>query len=228
VNTSRPGDFVIHTITRGGSLLFGIGVDATGTNGTERARLDSAGNFGINTFFPSAKLHVNGTVRLQNLTTGTGRVLVVNDSGYVFLSTATSSRVADTNSATADVAALQQEVSTLKQALADIQAQVAALKSGSLQVVTNAATTESFVLANAPNPFNGSTTIKYAYPGTATKAFLTVTDLNGKPVKRFDLKANSGNSVTLTLDGSATAGTYIYALEVDGRVVESKKMVYNK
>lgn len=223
--TSRPGDFVIHTITRGGSLLFGLGTDAAGTNGVERARFDSVGNFGINTFFPSAKLHVNGAVRFQNLPTGTGRILVVNDSGYVVVSSTSASRVADTSNS-ADVTALKEEVSALKQALADVQAQIATLKSGSLQVVTN--TTTSFVLANAPNPFNGSTTIKYAYPGTASKAFLTVRDLNGKPVKRFDLKANSGSSVTLTLDGSATAGTYIYALEVDGKVVESKKMVYNK
>jgi hypothetical protein len=54
-----------------------------------------------------------------------------------------------------------------------------------------------------------------------------VTDLSGKQIKRFDLKANSGNSVTLTLDG-AIAGTYIYSLEVDGRIVESKKMVFTK
>lgn len=226
VTTSQVGDFVLHTITAGGSLVFGVGVDASGTNGVERARLNSAGNFGINALNPSAKLHVNGNVRFQNLPSGTGRVLVVDDSGYVYRSSTSSLRAAETATSGEDVAALQQEVNALKQTLADVQAQLAALKSGSLQVTANAGN-ESFVLANAPNPFNGSTTIKYAYPRSASKAYLTVTDLNGKQIKRFDLKANSGNSVTLTLDG-AIAGTYIYSLEVDGRIVESKKMVFTK
>lgn len=226
VTTSQVGDFVLHTITAGGSLVFGVGVDATGTNGVERARLNGSGNFGINTVNPSAKLHVNGNVRFQNLPSGTGRVLVVDDSGYVYRSSTSSLRAAETATSGEDVAALQQQVNALKQTLAEVQAQLAALKGGTLQVTSNAGN-ESFLLANAPNPFNGSTTIKYAYPRSASKAYLTVTDLSGKQIKRFDLKANNGNSVTLTLDG-AIAGTYIYSLEVDGRIIESKKMVFTK
>ncbi|PSL29766.1 T9SS type A sorting domain-containing protein [Chitinophaga ginsengisoli] len=226
VNTSQVGDFVIHAITAGGSLVFGVGVDAQGTNGVERARLNSNGNFGINTVNPSAKLHVNGNVRFQNLPSGTGKVLVVDDSGYVYRSNTSAARASEAATSSEDVAALQQEVNVLKQTLAEVQAQLAAIKSGSLQVNANASG-ESFVLGNAPNPFNGSTTIKYAYPRSASKAYLTVSDLSGKQVRRYDLKGNSSNSVTLTLDG-VNAGTYIYSLEVDGRIVESKKMVYTK
>jgi hypothetical protein len=228
--TSQPGDFIIHSVLKGSSILFGVGMDAPGTNGIERARLTSDGNFGINTYSPSAKLHVNGNVRFQNLPAGTGRVLMVNDSGYVVVS----GGVVDTlptpepepDTTGLAVTALQQEVSALKLALANIQAQIASLKSGSLDVVTN--TNPDVSLSNAPNPFNGTTTIRYTYPATASKAFIIVSDLSGNLVKRFDLKAIGGTSVTLTLDASAIAGTYIYALEVDGVIVESKKMVYSK
>lgn len=224
VTSGQAGDFVIHNITSGGSLIFGVGVDPTGSNGLERARLDASGNFGINTFSPSAKLHVNGDVRFENLPSGSGRILVIDDNGSIYRSSTSAQR--STETAGADVAALQQEVNALKQTLAEVQAQLAAIKSGSLQVAANTSG-ESYVLGNAPNPFNGSTTIKYAYPRSAANAYLTVSDLNGKQIKRYDLKANNSNSVTLTLDG-VNAGTYIYSLEVDGRIVESKKMVYTK
>jgi hypothetical protein len=218
VTTSAAGDFVLQALTSTGSLLFGTGVDSIGTNGLEKARISPAGNFGINTIAPTAKLHVNGTVRFQGLTTGTGSVLVIDANGNVYKSATQSARVADTDDA------LQQQVNELKQALADVQAQLAALKSGSLEVTGGSNATASYSLSSAPNPTSGSTTIRYTYPGTVGHAYLTVTDLNGKQVKRVDLKTNSGNSVNLSLDG-ATAGTYVYSLELDGRVVESRKLM---
>lgn len=218
VTTSVAGDFVLQALTSTGSLLFGTGVDSIGTNGLEKARISPAGNFGINTTAPTAKLHVNGTVRFQGLTTGTGSVLVVDANGNVYRSATQSARVADTDDA------LQQQVNELKQALADVQAQLAALKSGSLQVTGGGNAAASYSLSSAPNPTSGSTTIRYTYPGTMEHAYLTVTDLNGRQVKRVDLKTNGGNSVNLSLDG-ATAGTYVYSLELDGRVVESKKLM---
>lgn len=220
VSTSAIGDFVLQALTSGSSLILGTGIDSAGNNGVERARLTGAGNFGINTIAPSAKLHVNGTVRFQSLATGTGSVLVVDANGNVFKSATETARVADTN---ADDT-LQQQVDQLKQALADVQAQLAALKSGSLEITSSAAASTTTSLSSAPNPTSGNTTIKYTYPGTVGHAYLTVTDLTGKQVKRVDLKANGGNSVNLSLEG-ATAGTYVYSLELDGRVVESKKLM---
>lgn len=216
VATAATGDFVLQALTTNSSLILGTGVDSLGINGLERARINGAGNFGINTTAPTAKLHVNGTVRFQNLSSGTGSVLVVDANGNVFKSATQTARVADSDNT------LQQQVDELKQALADVQAQLAALKSGSLQVTGSAA--ESYSLSSAPNPTSGSTTIRYTYPGTVGHAYLTVTDLTGKQVKRVDLKTNGGNSVNLSLDG-ATAGTYVYSLELDGRVVESKKLM---
>jgi type II secretory pathway pseudopilin PulG len=214
--TSQPGDFVIHSIAQGASILFALGVDAAGNNGVEKVRISSQGNLGVNTINPTAKLHVNGNARFQNLPAGTGRSLVVDDSGYVYIADKT----------TDDVAAMKEEIALLKQALADVQTQLAAIKSGSIEVVGNAR--NSSTLSASPNPFNGTATLKYSYPATATTAYMIISDINGSPIKRYDLRGTANGSVTITLDGNAQAGTYISNLEVDGKVVGSKKLIYNK
>lgn len=215
--TSQPGDFVIHTIAKSANILFALGVDAVGNNGVEKVRINSNGNLGINTTNPTAKLHVNGNARFQNLPAGTGRSLVADDSGYVYIA----------DKATDDVAALKEEIAILKQALADLQTQVAAIKSGSIDGVENNARA-SATLSAAPNPFNGTATLKYTYPATATTAYMVISDISGTPLKRYDLRGNAHGSVTISLDGNAQAGTYISNLEVDGKVVSSKKLVYTK
>lgn len=223
--TSQPGDFVIHTIAQGASILFALGVDAAGTNGVEKARFNSNGNLGVNTTNPTAKLHINGNVRFQNLPANTGKSLVVDDSGYVYVATKVTDTTAVNNAN--DIAALQQEVALLKQALADMQTQLAAIKSGTVDVVDNGAKTASSITAS-PNPFNGAATLKYTYPATASSAYIIISDMNGRQLKRYDLKGNSTGSVTVTLDSNSPTGTYISNLEVDGKIVGSKKLIYSK
>jgi hypothetical protein len=225
LQTSQPGDFILHAITEGGSLLFGVGINAAGDNGVERARITSAGNLGINTISPNAKLHVNGDVRFQNLPSGTGRYsLVMDDSGRVYKT------IVDTTVVPGDtaLAALQQEVADLKAIVAGIQAQMGTMTTGSLDVTTDVTVNRTTSLSSQPNPFNGTTSIRYSYPSKASQAYINVTDVNGNRVKRFDLKKAGGNSLSLTFDGSVNSGTYIYNLEVDGKVVESRKLVYVK
>jgi hypothetical protein len=62
------------------------------TNNAERLRVDAAGNVGIGTNNPTAKLNVDGTVKLQNLATGTTEldVLVVAADGSVYKKTISS------------------------------------------------------------------------------------------------------------------------------------------
>ena len=71
----------------GGYISFRTGFYKAGSiNGAERARIDENGNFGIGTMTPSAKLHTNGTVRLQGLTSNNTltNALVTDANGNVF------------------------------------------------------------------------------------------------------------------------------------------------
>jgi hypothetical protein len=62
------------------------------TNNAERLRVDAAGNVGIGTNNPTAKLNVDGTVKLQNLANGTTEqeILVIGADGSVYKRTISS------------------------------------------------------------------------------------------------------------------------------------------
>jgi hypothetical protein len=78
---------------------------------------------------------------------------------------------------------------------------------------------------NIPNPFHENTTIKYYLPNGTRTANITITDLSGVQLKTFDLGGTRGFGQVLISGGAFPAGTYIYTLTVDGKVVDSKRMV---
>lgn len=78
---------------------------------------------------------------------------------------------------------------------------------------------ESHLSQNAPNPFNGQTTISYSL-GTSV-GLLKIHDLTGKLVSEIPLMNNIGS---VTLDGAFDAGIYFYSLWEDGMMKESKRM----
>ncbi len=77
---------------------------------------------------------------------------------------------------------------------------------------------------NSPNPFTGATTIRYSLPTSFKAARIIVTDYNNKLIKQVQL--STAGSGTINMDASTlSAGTYSYSLVVDGKVIESKKMI---
>ena len=78
---------------------------------------------------------------------------------------------------------------------------------------------------NSPNPFNQETEIAYRLNADAQEAAISIYDLNGAQLKRYSLP--KGN-VTGKLQISAyelSPGMYIYALIIDGAMIDSKRMV---
>ena len=78
---------------------------------------------------------------------------------------------------------------------------------------------------NIPNPFRENTTIKYYLPSNSRTATITISDMNGVQLKQFDLVGTRGFGQVLISGGAFAAGTYVYTLTVDGKVVDSKRMV---
>jgi len=75
---------------------------------------------------------------------------------------------------------------------------------------------------NIPNPLNNSTSIGYNIPSGSSKAELLINDSNGKTLRQIEL---SGSGV-VNIDTSAfKTGTYFYTLLVDGKMIDSKKMI---
>jgi len=75
-----------------------------------------------------------------------------------------------------------------------------------------------------PNPFYQTTTISYNLPLGSLEADLKVFNIQGALVKAIRIKGN-GNGIVSFVRGELVNGMYIYTLNVDGRVIDTKKMI---
>jgi hypothetical protein len=84
------------------------------------------------------------------------------------------------------------------------------------------------LLQNKPNPSDEATMISVLVNREFTykEAFITITDLAGKEVKRDKIVLREGVNELLYEHGYNVSGTFIYSLIVDGKEIASKKMVF--
>ncbi|MEJ1242159.1 tail fiber domain-containing protein [Chryseolinea sp. T2] len=80
---------------------------------------------------------------------------------------------------------------------------------------------------NTPNPFSLDTEIKMALPETTRQAELIVYNMEGKQLKTFQVTQRGNSSIKLSA-GEFSAGMYLYALIVDGKVVDTKRLILTK
>ena len=79
---------------------------------------------------------------------------------------------------------------------------------------------------NAPNPFADQTSISYFVPENISNAQIVFTDMFGTAIKTVDIK--TGYGVMTVFASNLSSGQYSYSLVVDGKVIETKKMVKQK
>ncbi len=87
--------------------------------------------------------------------------------------------------------------------------------------------TKAILEQNSPNPFSEGSIIKYNMPDHFTKASITVNDISGKTIQQFAINATGAGAINIRA-GSLSSGTYTYSLWVDGRQVNTKKMIITK
>jgi hypothetical protein len=80
---------------------------------------------------------------------------------------------------------------------------------------------------NIPNPFNRTTTINYSLPQQFSSAKIIVTDNPGKVLKEINVIGAGKNSVQVNAS-ILSAGAYNYSLYIDGRLIDTKKMMLTK
>jgi hypothetical protein len=80
---------------------------------------------------------------------------------------------------------------------------------------------------NIPNPFNETTMINYHLPQNTGNAFIKITNMNGKTIKTISAIAKGSGQIVLQA-GELAAGTYQYSLIVNGKLIDTKKMVLTK
>ena len=86
---------------------------------------------------------------------------------------------------------------------------------------------QSIVLEqNVPNPFAEQTSINYFLPDEVNKAQLLFYNAQGKLIQSLELTQKGKGSVNV-FASDLSNGIYTYTLVVDGKVIETKKMVKN-
>ena len=189
--------------------------------------LSDAGKVGINlgpaggggsSVLPTANFHTNGTLWFQNLANGTGSILVIDNNGNVFRSSASAKAA---NSTSIDLESLKDEIKQLRE---EINILKNIVRGGNEIEKKNTRLNRPQLYSNAPNPFNLSTLINYYIPPYVEKAVIILTDLKGIKLGEFRL-SNTGKGVLKVEANKFPAGTYIYSLIADEKVVDSKKMI---
>ena len=81
---------------------------------------------------------------------------------------------------------------------------------------------------NEPNPFNGTTIIRYYIPeNIQLDAFMAFFDAYGNEIKKVKINETGAGKIEVNAQNVA-AGIYTYSLLVNGKVVDTKKMIKNK
>lgn len=80
---------------------------------------------------------------------------------------------------------------------------------------------------NVPNPFNNSSSISYYISSSFHNAQLTITNVSGQILKSFTITQNGYGKQIISANELAS-GAYQYTLLVDGKIIDTKKMVISK
>lgn len=83
---------------------------------------------------------------------------------------------------------------------------------------------EAILNQNEPNPFDASTTISFSIPASARTAFISICNLQGTQVKKYDIASRGEGSLMLTAADVSLPGLYMYSLIVDGKLIDTKRM----
>jgi hypothetical protein len=84
------------------------------------------------------------------------------------------------------------------------------------------------LLQNSPNPFDEATMISVSVSKVTSykTAFISITDIAGKEVKRIPIALKTGINEVVYEHGYNMAGTFTYTLVIDGKSLQSKRMVF--
>ncbi|HNW96962.1 MAG TPA: tail fiber domain-containing protein [Bacteroidales bacterium] len=88
----------------------------------------------------------------------------------------------------------------------------------------NSSIEKAVLYQNTPNPFSKETQLKYFIPSDAQSAAIYIYNMQGTQLKKINI--NSKGDANITIQGSEfKAGMYMYTLVVDGKEIDTKKMI---
>jgi hypothetical protein len=236
------------------SLGQGGGYDAVGVNLQPGPDFTGSGTViypTLNNLMPTANFHVNGTVRMQNLPWGSGRILVQDIDGNVFAAPKVvrlDGTVDDPvdeddwgegveiggggrggrafNEPRKKGAATQlniyAELRKLKEEVAALKTALAAKNGGELMI------TSGVSINCSPNPTSNELKVSYQLPANTSSAYVAIFDLTGKEISRQQVGSSLGKSQISFMLGNLSNGMYLCSLMVNGKEASTQKIVVSK
>ena len=83
---------------------------------------------------------------------------------------------------------------------------------------------DAYLLQNAPNPFVNNTRVDYYVPEHLTNVIIELRDIKGALIASYPVRPGK-SSVNIDRN-SLEAGSYLYALIVDGEMIDTKVMIF--
>ena len=80
---------------------------------------------------------------------------------------------------------------------------------------------------NNPNPFANATSIKMTIPQSAATALLCIYDMSGKQISQKTISDRGEVTYSFTSEGM-DAGMYLYSLIIDGKLINTRRMILTK
>lgn len=77
---------------------------------------------------------------------------------------------------------------------------------------------------NTPNPFNEKTEITYSIPEVVESAIILFYDQTGKVLQKYEI-SHRGPGVLTVFGEDLSSGIYSYALMIDGKNKQTKRMI---
>lgn len=84
------------------------------------------------------------------------------------------------------------------------------------------------LLPNRPNPFDEATWLSFWVNRMPEyrQASILISDMQGKVIEQIPVKLQAGHNEILYTHGYGVRGTFAYALQIDGRTVDARQMVF--
>ncbi len=101
------------------------------------------------------------------------------------------------------------------------------LKANTSSVQTTDGSQEPLLTQNFPNPFTMNTLIRCTIPGNFNSAIIKVSTTTGSEVMTFPVHQTGTSEFTIQ-SGALSPGMYQYSLIIDGKMIDTKKMVLTK
>ncbi|MEM8907038.1 MAG: T9SS type A sorting domain-containing protein [Bacteroidota bacterium] len=95
------------------------------------------------------------------------------------------------------------------------------------EVGSNLNAADAYLLQNAPNPAEESSEIRFFVPTEMRSAQIKISDVTGTVVKTFDVSEAGFGKIDVDR-ATFSNGTYIYSLEINGELIDTKVMIFTK